>query len=113
MPLLLLEDLTVALYHSRAPMVYIANLDQELSPAASQLTTSHQIEMIEAKVGRRIIDAVILGPQMNTDALSDRLLIQQPLAAADVPHHHDRQLLREAIAHTQEQLALNLHRQSA
>ncbi|MFP1725293.1 uridine diphosphate-N-acetylglucosamine-binding protein YvcK [Lonsdalea quercina] len=113
MPLLLLEDLTVALYHSNAPMVYIANLDQELSPAASQLTISHQIEMIESKVGRRMIDAVILAPQMNTEALTDRLVIQQPLAAADVPHHHDRQLLREAIAQTQRQLALNLHHQTA
>ncbi|KAA9000586.1 uridine diphosphate-N-acetylglucosamine-binding protein YvcK [Affinibrenneria salicis] len=100
MPPLLLSDLTRALRRTQAPIVYIDNLGQELSPAAASMTLAHKLAMIESKVGRRIIDAVLVSPTTDVSQIHDRLIVQQPLAASDVPHHHDRQRLRDALEKT-------------
>ncbi|MCL6408835.1 hypothetical protein EXT70_24810, partial [Dickeya dadantii] len=52
---------------------------------------------IERKVGKPVIDAAIVGPKVDVNQIGDRLVVQQALAAEDEPHHHDRQLLRQAI----------------
>ncbi|NUA45839.1 hypothetical protein HAT93_03575 [Dickeya solani] len=38
--------------------------------------------------------------------MDDRLIIQQPLEAQDVPHHHDRVLLRAALEQAAQSLGL-------
>ncbi|MFP9227989.1 uridine diphosphate-N-acetylglucosamine-binding protein YvcK [Pectobacterium cacticida] len=99
MPLMLLEDLTRALRNTAAPMIYIDNLGSELSNPAAQLTPAKKLRWIERKVGKRLVDAAIVGPTADVSQIGDRLILQQALAAADVPHHHDRALLRQAIDH--------------
>jgi 2-phospho-L-lactate transferase/gluconeogenesis factor (CofD/UPF0052 family) len=51
---------------------------------------------MEQYVGKRMIDAVIVGPKADISG-SDRVVIQTPLEASDVPYRHDRHLLREAL----------------
>ncbi|PWC16230.1 hypothetical protein DDT52_18650 [Brenneria roseae subsp. roseae] len=97
MPLLLLTDLTRALRRAQAPMVYIGNLGEEQSQAAARLSLREKLELMEEKIDRQVIDAVIVSPQVNVSQIHDRVVVQQALAAEDVPHHHDRQLLRQAI----------------
>ncbi|WP_192458486.1 uridine diphosphate-N-acetylglucosamine-binding protein YvcK [Musicola keenii] len=97
MPLLLLDDLTQALRCAQAPMVYIGNLGTEISHAATHLTLAQKLDMMESRVGRRIIDAVVVAPQVNTRSVEERVIVRHPLAADDVPHHHDRALLRAAL----------------
>ncbi|MEQ9859691.1 uridine diphosphate-N-acetylglucosamine-binding protein YvcK [Pectobacterium cacticida] len=97
MPLMLLEDLTSALCNTAAPMIYIDNLGSELSNPAAQLTPAKKLRWIERKIGKRLVDAAIVGPTVDVSQIGDRLIVQQALAAADVPHHHDRGLLRQAI----------------
>ncbi|MFJ5363512.1 uridine diphosphate-N-acetylglucosamine-binding protein YvcK [Pectobacterium punjabense] len=97
MPLLLLEDLTQALRRTPAPMVYIGNLGSEQSNPAARLTLAEKLSWIELKVGKPVVDAVIVGPKVDVSQIHDRLVIQQALAADDVPHHHDRELLHQAI----------------
>lgn len=105
MPLLLLDDLTQALRRSSANMIYIGNLGRELSVAAAALTLKQKLEMMEEKIGRKMIDAVVVGPRVVTNEIQDRIVIKQPLEATDVPYRHDRQLLRQALEQALVQLA--------
>ncbi|NIH15857.1 uridine diphosphate-N-acetylglucosamine-binding protein YvcK [Serratia symbiotica] len=97
MPLLLLDDLTRALRRSSANMIYIDNLGRELSVAAASLPLKDKLVLMEEKIGRQMIDALIVGPCVDTRQIRERLLIQQPLEASNIPHRHDRQLLRQAL----------------
>lgn len=97
MPILLLPELTQALRRTAAPMVYIANLGQELSPAAAGLTLCDKLGMMEHAIGKRVIDAAIVGPKEDISRLEAWRIIQTPLEASDVPYRHDRRLLRAAL----------------
>lgn len=44
-----------------------------------------------------MIDALIVGPAVDASEVQDRVVIQQPLEASDIPYRHDRQLLRQAL----------------
>ncbi|MEI7188469.1 uridine diphosphate-N-acetylglucosamine-binding protein YvcK [Dickeya dianthicola] len=106
MPPLLLTDLAQSLHHAHAPVVYIGNLGDEQSQIATRLTLAQKLQLIESKIDRRIIDAVVVAPRTDTRGVDDRLIIQQPLGAQDVPHHHDRVLLRAALEHAAQALGL-------
>lgn len=97
MPLLLLEDLARALRRTPAPMVYIGNLGHELNHAAAGMTLAQKLAMIESKVGRQVIDGVVVGPHVDVSTLANRIVVQQPLSADDIPYRHDRTLLRQAL----------------
>ncbi|MGM3190526.1 gluconeogenesis factor YvcK family protein [Dickeya dadantii subsp. dieffenbachiae] len=106
MPPLLLADLAQSLHDARAPVVYIGNLGDEQSQIATRLTLAQKLQLIESKIDRRIIDAVVVAPRTDTRGVDDRLVIQQPLGAQDVPHHHDRVLLRAALEQAAQSLGL-------
>ncbi|MGM3181564.1 gluconeogenesis factor YvcK family protein [Dickeya oryzae] len=106
MPPLLLTDLAQSLHDARAPVVYIGNLGTEQSQIATRLTLVRKLQLIESKINRRIIDAVVVAPQTDTHGVNDRLIIRQPLGAQDVPHHHDRQLLQAALEQAVQALGL-------
>ncbi|NPE53373.1 uridine diphosphate-N-acetylglucosamine-binding protein YvcK [Dickeya dadantii] len=106
MPPLLLADLAQSLHDARAPVVYIGNLGDEQSQIATRLTLAQKLLLIESKIDRRIIDAVVVAPRTDTRGVDDRLIIQQPLGAQDVPHHHDRVLLRAALEQAAQSLGL-------
>jgi uncharacterized cofD-like protein len=97
MPLLLLKDLTSELRRSHAHLVYIGNLGKELSPAAASLTLHDKLNMIEQQIGRAAISAAIVGPAVKLGDASQRLIVQRPLEARDIPYRHDRELLRQAL----------------
>ena len=97
MPLLLLEDMDQALRRTPAPVVYIGNLGRELSVAAASLTLKEKLEIMEQRVGKRIIDAVVVGPHVDVSGVQDRVVSQEPLEASDIPYRHDRVLLRQAM----------------
>ncbi|RKQ39591.1 uridine diphosphate-N-acetylglucosamine-binding protein YvcK [Enterobacter sp. R1(2018)] len=98
MPLLLLEDMDQALRRTPAPVVYIGNLGRELSVAAASLTLKEKLEIMEQRVGKRIIDAVVVDPHVDVSSvIGDRVVIQEPLEASDIPYRHDRVLLRQAL----------------
>ncbi len=99
MPVLLLPEIAQALRRTPATMVFIGNLGKELSPAAAQLTVVDKLAMMEKAIGKRVIDALVLGPKVDSSHLSDRMVIQEPLEAGDIPYRHDRQLLRLALEH--------------
>lgn len=99
MPVLLLPEIAQALRRTPATMVFIGNLGKELSPAAAQLTVLDKLAMMEKAVGKRVIDALVLGPHVDSSQSGGRMLIQEPLEAADIPYRHDRQLLRQALEH--------------
>ena len=96
-PLLLLPDLAQALRRTPAPVVYIGNLGRELSPAAASLALHEKLALMEQYVGKKIIDAVVVGPKVDVSGIEGRLVIQEPLEASDVPYRHDRHLLRAAL----------------
>ncbi|MCT4710837.1 uridine diphosphate-N-acetylglucosamine-binding protein YvcK [Enterobacteriaceae bacterium H11S18] len=97
MPLLLLEDMDQALRRTPAPVVYIDNLGRELSVAAASLSLKNKLDIMEQRVGKRIIDAVVVGPHEDVCDVQDRVVIQEPLEASDIPYRHDRHLLRQAL----------------
>jgi 2-phospho-L-lactate transferase/gluconeogenesis factor (CofD/UPF0052 family) len=97
MPILLLPELAQALRRTPAPMVYIANLGRELSPAAASLTLQERLTTMEHYVGKPVIDAVVVGPHEDIRGVENRVIIQRPLEASDIRYRHDRHLLREAL----------------
>ncbi|MFI0489719.1 MAG: uridine diphosphate-N-acetylglucosamine-binding protein YvcK [Yersinia sp. (in: enterobacteria)] len=103
-PLLLLDDLTQALRRSSASMIYIDNLGRELSVAAATLSLQNKLEIMESKIGRKIIDASIVSPRIDIGGVKDRIIVQQPLEAKDIPYRHDRELLRQALETTLQKL---------
>ncbi|OTA21560.1 hypothetical protein Xbed_00306 [Xenorhabdus beddingii] len=104
MPLLLLDDLTQSLRRSNASMIYIGNLGKELSHAAAGLSLEEKLTIMENKIGRRMINALIVGPRTDIRPFSHRIVTQQTLEAQDIPYRHDRELLRQAIEHTLQKL---------
>ncbi len=98
MPILLMEEMARALRRTPATMVFIGNLGRELSPAAS-LTVADKLAMMEKAIGRRVIDAVVVSPSADVSGVKDRLIVREPLEAADIKYRHDRQLLRIALEH--------------
>lgn len=99
MPVLLMPDMAQALRRTPATMVFIGNLGRELSPAAAQQTLAGKLAMMEKYIGKKVIDAVVVGPSVDVSGVSDRLIIQEPLEAADIKYRHDRQLLHIALEH--------------
>ncbi len=96
LPILLLNEMAQALRRTPAPMVFIDNLGKEHSPAAS-LTLADRVAIMEQHIGKRVIDALVVGPKADTAGIENRVIIQTPLDASDVPYRHDRQLLRSAL----------------
>ena len=99
MPVLLMPDMAQALRRTPATMVFIGNLGRELSPAAAQQTLAGKLAMMDKYIGKKVIDAVVVGPSVDVSGVSDRLIIQEPLEAADIKYRHDRQLLHIALEH--------------
>ncbi len=97
MPILLLDELAQALRRTPARMVYIGNLGRELSLPAASLTLNDKLAIIEQYVGKKVIDAVVVGPKVDVSAITDRIVIQEVLEASDIPYRHDRQLLHRAL----------------
>lgn len=96
LPILLLDEMAQALRRTPATMVFIDNLGKEHSPAAN-LTLADRVGIMEHYVGKRVIDAIVVGPKTETTGLENRAIVQTPLDAADVPYRHDRVLLRNAL----------------
>ncbi|WP_052284727.1 uridine diphosphate-N-acetylglucosamine-binding protein YvcK [Kluyvera genomosp. 1] len=96
LPILLLPDVAQALRRTPAPMVYIDNLGREHSPAGD-LSIEARIALLEHYIGKAVIDAVVVGPKVDTRQVQCKVVIQQPLEAADIPYRHDRALLRAAL----------------
>ncbi|HDT6594939.1 TPA: uridine diphosphate-N-acetylglucosamine-binding protein YvcK [Raoultella ornithinolytica] len=96
LPILLLDEMAQALRRTPATMVFIDNLGKEHSPAAN-LTLADRVEIMEHYIGKRVIDAIVVGPKTDTTGLENRAIVQTPLDAADVPYRHDRVLLRNAL----------------
>ena len=99
MPVLLLDEMAQALRRTPATKVFIGNLGRELSPAAASLRLADKLAIMEKYIGKRVIDAVIVGPSVDIQDVEGRLIIREPLEAGDIPYRHDRQLLRNALEH--------------
>ncbi len=97
MPILLLKEIAQALRRTPAPMVYIGNLERELSLPAANLKLESKLAIMEQYVGKKVIDAVIVGPKEDVSAVKERIVIQEVLEASDIPYRHDRQLLHSAL----------------
>jgi len=104
MPILLLEDMDQALRRTPAPVVFIGNLGKELSTAAANLSLAQTLDIMEQRIGKRVVDAVVVGPQTDVSEITDRVVIQEPLEASDVRYRHDRHLLRLALEKALQQL---------
>ncbi|HAT1579432.1 TPA: uridine diphosphate-N-acetylglucosamine-binding protein YvcK [Raoultella ornithinolytica] len=96
LPILLFDEMAQALRRTPATMVFIDNLGKEHSPAAN-LTLADRVGIMEHYIGKRVIDAIVVGPKTDTTGLENRAIVQTPLDAADVPYRHDRVLLRNAL----------------
>lgn len=73
------------------------NLGRELSLPAANLKLESKLAIMEQYVGKKVIDAVIVGPKVDVSAVKERIVIQEVLEASDIPYRHDRQLLHNAL----------------
>ncbi len=76
MPILLLKEIARALRRTPAPMVYIGNLGRELSLPAANLKLESKLAIMEQYVGKKVIDAVIVGPKVDVSAVKERIVIR-------------------------------------
>ena len=83
MPILLLKEIAQALRRTPAPMVYIGNLGRELSLPAANLKLESKLAIMEQYVGKKVIDAVIVGPKEDVSAAKERIVIQEVLEALE------------------------------
>ncbi|AKJ41959.1 gluconeogenesis factor YvcK family protein [Pragia fontium] len=97
MPPLLLKEIAEAMQRSKARIIYIGNLAKELSPAAASLTLQIKMGIIEQAIGGRKIDGIIIGPHTSIEGIQDKVIVQQPLEAEDIPYRHDRDMLHKAL----------------
>lgn len=84
MPILLMEEMAQALRRTPATMVFIGNLGRELSPAAASLSVADKLQMMERYIGKRVIDALVVSPAVDTRGIENRLIVREPLEAADI-----------------------------
>lgn len=66
LPILLLDEMAQALRRTPATMVFIDNLGKEHSPAAN-LTLADRVGIMEHYIGKRVIDAIVVGPKNRYD----------------------------------------------
>lgn len=99
MPILLMKEMAQALRRTPATMVFIGNLGRELSPAAANLTVAEKLQIMEKAIGKRVIDAIVVSPYADISGVENRLIVREPLEAADIRYRHDRQLLHVALEH--------------
>jgi uncharacterized cofD-like protein len=99
MPILLMDEMAQALRRTPATMVFIGNLGRELSPAAANLTVADKLQIMEGAIGKRVIDAIVVSPYADISGVENRLIVREPLEAADIRYRHDRQLLHVALEH--------------
>lgn len=99
MPVLLIAEIAQALRRTPATMVFIDNLGRELSPAAASLTLADKLDIMEHAIGKKVIDALVVGPHANAAAIKQRIVVQEPLEAGDITYRHDRHLLHIALEH--------------
>lgn len=85
MPILLLKEIAQALRRTPAPMVYIGNLGRELSLPAANLKLESKLAIMEQYVGKKVIDAVVVGPKADVSAVNNRIVIQEVLRPAISP----------------------------
>ncbi|MCD1126344.1 uridine diphosphate-N-acetylglucosamine-binding protein YvcK [Jinshanibacter sp. LJY008] len=97
LPPLLLTEVTQALLRSKAKIIYIGNLAKELSPAAAALRLKDKMDIIEQAIGGRKIDGIVIGPHTSPEGITDKVIVQQPLEAEDIPYRHDREMLHKAL----------------
>ncbi|MXD86616.1 hypothetical protein FQ035_25145, partial [Escherichia coli] len=74
-----------ALRRTPAQMVYIGNLGRELSLPAANLKLENKLAIMEQYVGKKVIDAVVVGPKADVSAVNNRIVIQEVLEASDIP----------------------------
>lgn len=70
---------------------------RELSLPAANLKLESKLAIMEQYVGKKVIDAVVVGPKADVSAVNNRIVIQEVLEASDIPYRHDRQLLHNAL----------------
>lgn len=97
LPPLLLTEIAQALHRSKAKIIYIGNLAKELSPAAAALRLKDKMDIIEQAIGGRKIDGIVIGPHTSPEGIIDKVIVQQPLEAEDIPYRHDREMLHKAL----------------
>lgn len=97
MPVLLVAEIDQALRRSPASVIFIGNLVAEKGPAGT-LTLAERLNIIETHIGKPVINALIVGPDENIAGCGERIVVQQPLADADIGYRHHRQRLCEALA---------------
>jgi uncharacterized cofD-like protein len=56
-----------------------------IKPASRQPDACDKLAIIEQYVGKKVIDAVVVGPKVDASAVTDRVVIQEVLEASDIP----------------------------
>ncbi|WDI78793.1 uridine diphosphate-N-acetylglucosamine-binding protein YvcK [Candidatus Purcelliella pentastirinorum] len=96
-PILLVKEIALSLSNTKAIVVFIDNLSNEISLAASSLTVFEKILIMEKYIGGKMIDALIVTPDTNIKGVENRLIIRDFLGDINMPYHHDIILLNKAL----------------
>ncbi|WDI78508.1 uridine diphosphate-N-acetylglucosamine-binding protein YvcK [Candidatus Purcelliella pentastirinorum] len=96
-PILLIKEIALSLKNTTAVVVFIDNLSNEISLAASSLTIFEKVLIMEKYIGEKIIDVLIVTPNVNIKGVENRLIIKDFLEDVNIPYNHDIFLLKKAL----------------
>jgi uncharacterized cofD-like protein len=101
-PPLLVRDIAKALCNRTGKCVFIENVVKEDSPAAD-LSFDEKLRWIEKNIGCQPVDAVICQENIQSELVD---VYPFELATDEIPHHHDKEKLRQALEHYAANLVL-------
>lgn len=96
MPSLLIDEISNAIQHSKAKVIFIDNIQQESGPAGS-LSLADRVEWLETRIGKNRLDGIITVPTTYSNLPANIKVLKQVLSDDDVAYRHDRNKLSKAI----------------
>lgn len=96
MPSLLIDEISNAIQHSKAKVIFIDNIQQESGPAGS-LSLAERVEWLETQIGKSRLDGIITIPTIYSNLPVNIKVLKQVLSDDDVAYRHDRNKLSKAI----------------
>ncbi|WGE55621.1 uridine diphosphate-N-acetylglucosamine-binding protein YvcK [Actinobacillus equuli subsp. equuli] len=96
MPSLLIDEISNAIKHSKAKVIFIDNIQQESGPAGS-LSLADRVEWLETRIGKNRLDGIITVPTTYSNLPANIKVLKQVLSDDNVAYRHDRNKLSKAI----------------
>lgn len=96
MPSLLIDDISNAIQHSQAKLIFIDNIQPEAGPART-LSLVDRVAWLETRIGKNRLNGIITVPTTYGHFPANITVLKQVLSDDNVAYRHDRNKLSKAL----------------